>query len=91
MTTHQEFLNDLQYVKRKEDEGENAPVGYIVSTNGPMAKVRWGVSDKRVYEEYILMAELTVIDYKIMSPAEVELRHAQEAGARIENEGDNNA
>jgi len=78
-------MSDLRHVTRK---GTDQPVGYIRQTNNGSATVRWGVSDGRVYEEDIAIQELQDVEYDILSPEEVTIRQAREAGGRIIDEGE---
>lgn len=80
--------SDLKYVKRKHTDN---PTGYIHSHNNGTVTVCWGVQDGRQYLEDIPANELVYIDYEIMSPEEVQIRQAREAGGHILEEGDNDA
>jgi hypothetical protein len=73
------------YVTRK---GTEQPVGYIMSTNNGTSTVRWGVSDGKDYDEDIPTDELSQVEYKILSPEEVQTRQALEAKSKLNLKGD---
>lgn len=76
---------EIVHVRRK---GTEKPVGYIISETGPTTLVRWGVQDRRAYEERVPTEELEEVPYKIFSPVEVEMNNVRQSGAIFKIEGD---
>jgi hypothetical protein len=55
-------------------KGTDSPTGVIQEIHGRFAKVRWGVQDRRVFEDDFALEDLQPVPYEIITPDEVEKR-----------------
>lgn len=73
----------LKVGDRVNQKGTDNPTGVITRIDGSFAKVRWGVADKRVFEDDFALNDLQLCPYEVVTPDEVIERQAKEARARV--------